>query len=126
MTAYKGIIPLLRSFDEGKAKEFYADYLGGRVDWEHRFEMENRESPLYMQVSLGDVRLHLTEHYGDCCPGASVRLEVGDLEVLHRRLLGQAYAYSRPGMETTPWGTREVRVTDPFGNRITFYEELPE
>ena len=31
-------IPILRIFDPGKAKEFYVDYLGFAVDWEHRFE----------------------------------------------------------------------------------------
>lgn len=30
--------PILRIFDERKAKEFYLDYLGVRLDWEHRFE----------------------------------------------------------------------------------------
>lgn len=27
-------IPILRSFDEGKAKEFYVDFLEFTVDWE--------------------------------------------------------------------------------------------
>jgi hypothetical protein len=26
-------IPILRSFDEGKAREFYIDWLGFKVDW---------------------------------------------------------------------------------------------
>ena len=30
--------PILRIFDEEKAKEFYINFLGFRVDWEHRFE----------------------------------------------------------------------------------------
>lgn len=30
--------PILRMFDEKKAKEFYVDFLGFKVDWEHRFE----------------------------------------------------------------------------------------
>jgi len=30
--------PILRIFDETKAKEFYVDFLGFKVDWEHRFE----------------------------------------------------------------------------------------
>ena len=30
--------PILRIFDEAKAKEFYVDFLGFKVDWEHRFE----------------------------------------------------------------------------------------
>ena len=42
-------IPIIRSFDEAKAKEFYIDFLGFRVDWEHRFD-EN--APLYMQLLI--------------------------------------------------------------------------
>lgn len=31
-------IPLIRIFSEAKAKEFYVDFLGFSLDWEHRFE----------------------------------------------------------------------------------------
>ena len=40
--------PILRIFDEFRAKEFYVEFLGFKVDWEHRFEPG---LPLYMQVS---------------------------------------------------------------------------
>jgi hypothetical protein len=31
------ITPVLRCFDEAKTREFYLDFLGFKVDWEHRF-----------------------------------------------------------------------------------------
>lgn len=31
-------IPILRIFDLPKAKEFYVDFLGFAVDWEHHFD----------------------------------------------------------------------------------------
>jgi len=31
-------VPILRIFDEAKAKEFYLDFLGFSLGWEHRFE----------------------------------------------------------------------------------------
>ena len=34
----KRTIPLIRIFDEAKARAFYVDWLGFSVDWEHRFE----------------------------------------------------------------------------------------
>lgn len=40
--------PILRIFDEAKAREFYEGFLGFKVDWEHRFEPD---LPLYLQVS---------------------------------------------------------------------------
>ena len=30
-------IPIIRIFDETKAKEFYLKFLGMTLDWEHRF-----------------------------------------------------------------------------------------
>jgi hypothetical protein len=41
-------IPILRILDERKAKEFYLEFLGFTLDWEHRFEPG---LPLYLQVS---------------------------------------------------------------------------
>jgi hypothetical protein len=46
--AFGKTTPILRIFDEAKAKEFYIDFLGFKVDWEHRFEAG---LPLYMQIS---------------------------------------------------------------------------
>ncbi|WHZ16958.1 MAG: Glyoxalase family protein [Nitrospira sp.] len=58
-------IPILRIFDEAKAKEFHLDFLGFTLDWEHRFEAG---LPLYMQVSRDGCILHLSEHHGDGSP----------------------------------------------------------
>jgi hypothetical protein len=53
--------PILRIFDENKAKEFYVDFLDFKVDWEHRFE---EGLPLYMQISKDGCIIHLSEHHG--------------------------------------------------------------
>jgi catechol 2,3-dioxygenase-like lactoylglutathione lyase family enzyme len=114
-----GIIPILRIFDEAKAREFYVDYLGFQVDWEHRFEAD---FPLYMQISLGEVKLHLSEHHGDCTPGAAIRIHTSELDEFHSTLTAKTYKYAKPGIEVPPWDMREVTVTDPFGNRLVFYD----
>jgi catechol 2,3-dioxygenase-like lactoylglutathione lyase family enzyme len=107
----------LRIFDEHKAKEFYVDFLGFSVDWEHRFEAD---LPLYLQVSLGDCRLHLTEHHGDCAPGAALRIETNDVEQYCEQLSSKKYGGTRPSVEETPFFTRDMSITDPFYNRLTF------
>jgi len=53
--AFGKTTPILRIFDEAKAKEFYIDFLGFRVDWEHRFE---EGLPLYMQISKDGCIIH--------------------------------------------------------------------
>ena len=109
-------IPILRIFDEAKAREFYVGFLGFAVDWEHRFEPG---LPLYLQVSRDACRLHLSEHHGDATPGSALRIEVQDLGALHAELSAKAYKNARPGIADQPWG-RDMEIADPFGNRLVF------
>jgi uncharacterized glyoxalase superfamily protein PhnB len=111
------ITPILRIFDNAKAKEFYVDFLGFQVDWEHRFAAD---LPLYLGISKGNCLIHLSEHHGDCCPGAALRIETDDVDAYQQELLAKSYKYARPGVEATPWGTREMSINDPFGNRLIF------
>jgi uncharacterized glyoxalase superfamily protein PhnB len=111
-------VPILRMFDESKAKEFYVDFLGFKVDWEHRFE---DGAPLYMQVSRDACVIQLSEHYGDASPGAALRIETSELDAFQQQLSRQKYKYARPGApQETPWGTNEVGIRDPFGNKLIF------
>ena len=114
-------IPILRIFDVAKAREFYEAYLGFHVDWEHRFEPE---APLYMQISRGACVLHLTEHHGDCCPGGTVFIRMREIDAYHRELAAKDYKFMRPGVEIAPWNAKVMQVTDPFGNRLRFNENL--
>src|SRR5690606_39115192 len=57
----KPAIPILRIFDEPKAREFYLEFLGFTVEFEHRFEAN---LPLYMGVRRSELRLHLSAHHG--------------------------------------------------------------
>ena len=111
------VTPILRMFDEAKAREFYVGFLGFQVDWEHRFEPG---LPLYLQVSRAGCVLHLTEHHGDCCPGAAMRIQCDDIDGFHAELAAKRYGYCRPSVEAMPWGSRDMTVRDPFGNRLTF------
>ena len=75
-----------------------------------------------MQVSRDGLRLHLTEHHGDTTPGTRIFIDMHGIETLHAELSAKNYPYARPGVETVDWG-RELTVTDPFGNRLTFCEQ---
>ena len=116
---FKSTTPILRIFDVSKAKGFYLEFLGFKVDWEHRF---GESFPLYLQISRDNCVLHLSEHYGDACPGSSNRIEVSGLDEYWQFLTAQDDTFCKPGIEEVPWNERQIRVTDPFGNRITFYE----
>lgn len=96
------VVPILRIFDIAKADEFYQEFLGFSVDW--------------------DLILHLSEHRGDGSPGARIRVMMQGVEEFHRGISSKGYRYMRPGLESTPWGTIETGVIDPFGNLIRFCE----
>ena len=112
-------IPILRIFSPEKAEEFYVGYLGFAVDWQHCFE---EGTPIYMQVSKGDLTLHLTEHHGDCCPGSTVFVATRGLDDFYEELAAKDYRHLNPSIEVAPWGDRLLEVIDPFGNRIRFNE----
>jgi uncharacterized glyoxalase superfamily protein PhnB len=116
---FTATVPILRIFSVEKAKEFYCDFLGFSVDWEYRF---SDDAPLYMQVSRAGLRLHLSEHHGDACPGAGVHVEITGIDAFHQAITAKPYRYYKPGIEDAPWGARLMSVTDPFGNRLSFNE----
>jgi uncharacterized glyoxalase superfamily protein PhnB len=114
-------VPVLRIFDVAKARDFYAGFLGFTVDWEHRFD---ETAPAYLQVTRDNLVLHLTEHHGDCCPGSTVFVWMTGIEEFHSNITSRGYGYMRPGIEKTFYNSLCVEVTDPFGNRIRFNEDL--
>ncbi len=115
------VVPILRSFDQAKTDEFYRDWLGFTLDWEHRF---GPGMPLYQQFSRDGLVVHLSEHHGDATPGSHVRVQTTNLRLIHAELTAKNYKNNRPGLETPPWGGLEMTVIDAAGNRITFHETV--
>jgi len=113
-------VPVLRIFDEAAAQDFYIGFLGFAEDWSHRF---SDDLPLYRQISRGECVLHLSGHHGDACPGAMLRIETAGLAAWCVALNARRYRHARPGITDTDWGTREMRITDPFGNALVFFED---
>ena len=68
---------------------------------------------------------YLSEHDGDGCPGAVVFVRMTGLDEYHQEISAKGYRYLRPGIETMPWHARMMQVTDPFGNRLRFNEDMP-
>ena len=111
-------IPIFRIFDETKAREFYLGFLGCAVDFEHRFAPD---APLYMGVSRGAMKLHLSEHSGDASPGSTALVYMAGVAELQAELIAKNYRYNRPGLQDQDWGL-ECTVIDPFRNQIRFLE----
>ena len=113
-------IPILRSFDETKAKEFYVDFLGFTVDWEHRFEPN---FPVFMEISREGMSIYLTEHTGDCQVGGLVHFCVPDVDVWYADLLCRGTTVQEPPNESLE-GLRMMTVFDPDGNQLRVMTRL--
>ncbi len=110
-------IPLLRVMSAEVALRFYIDYLGFKLDWEHRFEPG---APLYLQVSRAQALLHLSEHHGDGSPNGVVWFAVADVYGLQAELRARLGVSLRPGVEADAPGGPTLAVTDPYGNVLRF------
>jgi catechol 2,3-dioxygenase-like lactoylglutathione lyase family enzyme len=110
-------VPVLRVLDADPAREFYVDYLGFTVEWEHRFEPD---LPLYVRVRRGRTVLDLSEHHGDGTGGAVVFVPVEDVGALHAELQARPHPRLRPGIVDDAPGGPTLEVTDPFGNSVRF------
>jgi hypothetical protein len=107
----------LRMFEVTKTKAFYVGLLGFKIDWEHRF---GDDFPLYMQVTRGGLRLHLSEHHGDATPGSAVYIYLEGLDALHAELAAKG---SHAAIEDGPGNLRVLPLWDPSGNRLRFAEQ---
>lgn len=119
------VIPIFRIFNYDKMIEFYIDWLGFKIDWVHEFEPDI--TPKFVQVSMRDIILYLSEHHGDASPGSHIHINnFKDLAIYHKELNDKKYKYNRPGLEVPAWNEKGITMTvhDPFGNRITFNEEI--
>lgn len=116
---FKTATPILRIYDIPKALEFYIDYLGFNLDWEHRFDAG---MPAYFQVSKGDCVLHLSEHHGDGTPGTKIRVECTDIKSFHAQIKAKNYPFLNPGLNKFPWTKQEICLADPFGNHLIFFK----
>lgn len=120
----EAIIPILRIFDLARAREFYVDYLGCEIDWEHRFD---EQGPRYMQVSRGALVLHLSEHHGDGTPGQVVYVAARGVRELHAELAAKDYPHLNPGLGTSPGDDENgtcLDLLDPFGNTLRIDERV--
>jgi catechol 2,3-dioxygenase-like lactoylglutathione lyase family enzyme len=110
------VIPQLRITSAAKSLSFYVDGLGFAVDWEHQFEPG---FPLFLQLTRNGQTIFLTEHTGDCQTGGAAYFIVPDVDECFRLFSDGGVAPTEVPQDT-PWGSREMLVTDPDGNRLRF------
>lgn len=112
----QSVIPQLRITDAKRSLAFYVEGLGFAVDWQHQFEPG---FPLFIQLTRNGQTIFLTEHEGDCQTGGAVYFIVPDVEASARQFRASGLT-ELEGPAQTAWGTREMSLRDPDGNRLRF------
>jgi catechol 2,3-dioxygenase-like lactoylglutathione lyase family enzyme len=112
------VLPILRMYDVAATLRFYVEYLGCSLDWQDG----EGDRPIYLQVSRGALRLHLSSHVDDGTPGTAVLVVASGIEELRAELGARGYPYLNPGIEDGPGSGRTLQLIDPASNRIRFFE----
>jgi catechol 2,3-dioxygenase-like lactoylglutathione lyase family enzyme len=100
------LVPFLRAADARESAAWWAR-LGFEIEWEHRFAPS---LPLFLALRRDDAQLFLSEHRGDARPDTLLYLYVEDVDAVASAFRAKA--------ANTEWGTREVELRDPDGNRV--------
>jgi hypothetical protein len=100
------VIPILRVRKAADAVAWYA-LMGFRQEWEHRYAPG---FPAFVSITRGNIRLFLSEHEGDARPDTLVYLRVNDVRSIAKEFCVE--------VQEPPWGTYEIELRDPDGNRL--------
>lgn len=111
-------IPTFRILDYEKALNFYVDFLGFKIDWEHRL---THAEPVYMQVSKNGLILHLSENKRFQI-GVIVFVDSKGLNKYQKELSDRNLSEMVCEVLETDWGTLQMEIEDPFGNLLRFNE----
>lgn len=110
------VIPVLRVTKAITSLPFYTQGLGFSIDWEYRHACD---FPVFAQLSREGQSIFLTEHAGDCQIGGAIYFRVPDVDACYAAFKASGHVTSEPPYDTA-WKTRELRILDPDGNRLTF------
>lgn len=117
------VIPVLRIFDYDKAVDFYVNWLGFTINFEHVF---HDGAPKYIEVEKDGITFHLSEHHGDGTPGSHVFIWCDGVEEYYKEIINKKYTYNKPGLEKTFYEALSFIVNDPFNNKISFNEKIDQ
>jgi uncharacterized glyoxalase superfamily protein PhnB len=111
-------VPTFRILDYQKAIEFYVDFIGFKIDWEHRF---GPAQPIYMQISKHGLVLHLTENKR-FQTNVIVFVDTKGIVDFHKELCERNPINDIQEISRTNWKTLQLEIEDPFGNLLRFNE----
>ena len=118
MATLARIAPELPSADLNKAVAYYKQKLGFEV----ALELPGNE---YAIVERDGVAIHLFTVSGSKPSPVGVHIFTSDLDQLYAEFKRSGTIITQ-GIEQRPWGNRDFRVRDEFGNELKFTEPLED
>ena len=115
-------IPTFGIRDYKTAINFYIDFLGFKIDWEHRFSPTD---PVYMQISMNGLILHLSENKRFYTKAIAF-VETKEIKEFHKKLQERKPTNKIQDIVLTNWKTMQLEIEDPFGNLLRFNENILE
>jgi uncharacterized glyoxalase superfamily protein PhnB len=112
------IAPELPAANLQKAVTYYERKLGFRV----AMQMPDGE---YAVLERDDIAIHLFENAKRDQPPVGIHIFTTEIESLHEEYRRNG-ALVTQGIVKKPWGNRDFRVTDEFGNVLKFTEPLQD
>src|SRR5688572_27245219 len=116
------VTPVLKASDFVASEAFYCDKLGFSKDWEYRPHPE-LANPVYASFSRDGIQLIVSSFSGDSAFGAEARLDVRDVDGLHREFADRGVSIDLEPFNQT-WGNREMYIRDPDRNKLAFVQPL--
>lgn len=112
------VTPILRVTSIDAAEAFYCGKLGFRRVFRFSREADGGD-PAYLGIERDGVPLHLSSFGGDGVFGASVYIEVDDVDALHAEFVAKGAAILH-APAAQDWARREMYVRDLSGNTLRF------
>ena len=110
------IAPELPAADVQKAAAYYERNLGFRV----AMQMPDGQ---YTIVERDGAAIHLFKAGEEAQPPVAIHIFTTEIEALHDEFLRKGALVTQQ-IEKKPWGNRDFRVRDDFGNVLKFTEPL--
>ncbi len=114
------VTPVFQMTDYAQAVAFYVEWLGFSIDWEDR----PASGGYYVQVSRGNIVLHLTTYPHESGIGSRAIAEFTGLLAFHHRLLQKVSDFPTPPLEKATWNNKvmQLELFDPAGNCLVLTE----
>lgn len=114
------VTPVFQITDYPQTMAFYVDWLGFHIDWEER----PASGGCYLQISRGDIVLHLTTYPNESSIGARALAEFTGLLSFHHLLVQRESVFPSPPLQKTTWNNRvmQLELFDPAGNCLVLSE----